>query len=77
MRALLLQALYSIRSERANAGGTTGVQQPQTLKPQCQQALETIDIQEHSLAELADQAQITSNNAAYAFTVHAKRSASR
>lgn len=47
----------------------------ETLKPEYQQALNTVDLQEHSLAELADQAQITANNAAV--RVHRAREALR
>ncbi|MEO8338122.1 MAG: sigma-70 family RNA polymerase sigma factor [Nitrospirota bacterium] len=47
----------------------------ETLKPEYQQALNTVDLQEHSLAELADQAQITPNNAAV--RVHRAREALR
>ena len=47
----------------------------ETLKPEHQQALNTVDLQERSLAELADQAQITPNNAAV--RVHRAREALR
>ncbi len=47
----------------------------ETLKPEYQQALNTVDLQEHSLAELADQAQITANNAAV--RIHRAREALR
>ncbi|MEO8053208.1 MAG: sigma-70 family RNA polymerase sigma factor [Acidobacteriota bacterium] len=46
-----------------------------TLKPEYQQALETVDLHEHSLADLAKEAQITANNAAV--RVHRAREALR
>lgn len=47
----------------------------ETLKPEYRQALDTVDLQEHSLADLANQAQITANNAAV--RVHRAREALR
>lgn len=46
-----------------------------TLKPEYQQALNTVDLQERSLAELAGLAQITENNAAV--RIHRARQALR
>ena len=47
----------------------------ETLKPEYRQALDTVDLEEHSLADLASQAQITANNAAV--RVHRAREALR